>query len=353
MTVTISSTTDTVDEVKDVATQANPVEEPPTSTPESEVETAPVEAVSETDATDNDQSVAASSEDEPAEEPAEESAEEPAEDAPAIAVASDEVPKPKRRRRGRSYKERASQLAREKAQETARAQALELELERLRAEPPPAPPVAEPPEEAALPEEHAAEGSEEAPRADGRPNQDSFETYEDFQEALVDWKVTQRLEADQRDRVERDAREKTQRATRDLVAAHTARIDEFRTKHEDFDAVVEAGQHLPITQPMQDSVLNSDLGPEMMYHLCRNPEECDRIASMHPIVAIKEMGRLEARLEVARTGPTPTAKSVTRAPRPIKPVGGGVTASSVPLDQMSYQDYKRAREQQIEGRQRS
>ena len=110
-----------------------------------------------------------------------------------------------------------------------------------------------------------------------------------------------------------------------------------------FDAVIEQGKDLPMTAPMQDSVMNSDMGPAVMYHLCRFPEECDRIAALPPMVAIREMGKLEARIEAAQTGPVSSAASVTQAPRPIKPVGGGATASTVPLDQMDYQSYRHAR----------
>ena len=182
----------------------------------------------------------------------------------------------------------------------------------------------------------------QAPSA-ARPSQDDFETYEQYQEALVDWKVTLRLtERDvvERERIERDS---TNRAREKSVAAHTARIDTFRQEHDDFDAVIEQGKDLPMTAPMQDSVMNSDMGPAVMYHLCRFPEECDRIAALPPMVAIREMGKLEARIEAAQTGPVSSAASVTQAPRPIKPVGGGATASTVPLDQMDYQSYRHAR----------
>ena len=231
----------------------------------------------------------------------------------------------KRRRRGRSYKDRASQLAREKASEKGRADALQAELSAIKAASalvaPPTPPVKPEP-----------------------PSQDDFETYEEYQEALVDWKVTLRLT--ERDVVERERieRNSTVRAREKVVAAHEARIDTFRSGHADFDAVIAQGKDLPMTQPMQDSVLNSDMGPEVMYHLCRFPEECDRIAALSPMVAIREMGKLEARIEAAGTGPASSSTPLTNAPRPIKPVGGGATASTVPLDQMDYQSFRRARE---------
>ncbi len=267
-----------------------------------------------------------------------------------------EKPK-KRRRRGRSYKDRASQLAREKAVEKSRADALQSELDAIRIASrmaaPPTPPVK--PEAPKAPDEKTVALAPryrqpdvsptvaQAPSA-GRPSQDDFETYEEFQEALVDWKVTLRLtERDVVDR-ERIERASTDRAREKVVAAHEARIDTFRSGHDDFDAVIAQGKDLPMTRPMQDSVLNSDMGPAVMYHLCRFPEECDRIAALAPMVAIREMGKLEARIEAAGTGPVSSATSVTQAPRPIKPVGGGATASTVPLDQMDYQSFRRARE---------
>jgi hypothetical protein len=353
MTVTIASTTDTEQQVVDATNVANDAtsETQPETTAAASDESAPV-------AEDAPVEDALESPDEAIEVSGSEASDEQSvtdpdpEEAPAEASA----PKRKRRRRGRSYKDRASQLAREKATETARADALEARLRALEnTELPQAPRAESEPDTPPVNEEETVETSPPTAEAgsEGRPTQENFETYDEYQEALLDWKVTQRLQAhtvEQRDRIER---QETQRAQEQLVATHTARIDQFRAEHSDFDAVVEKGKNLPMTRPMQDSVLNSDAGPALMYHLCQNPEECDRIAGMHPMQAIKEMGKLEARLEVAQSGPTPRAESITRAPRPIKPVGGGVTASSVPLDQMSYQDYKRAREQQIEGRHRS
>ena len=254
-----------------------------------------------------------------------------------------ETPKPKRRRRGRSYKDRASALAREKAEEKQRADALEAELYRARQQPLQQPP---PPQEPRPSEPTPAEAAPATP-TDGRPNQDDFETYEAFSEAMVDWKVDQRMGEFQAQEHERIERAQEQRAREEIVARHQARIDTFRSSHDDFDAVFEQGRNLPVTPPMRDAVLNSEAGPALMYHLCSNPDECDRIANMHPMAAIKEMGKLEAQIEAAsQTGPSSSARPVTQAPPPIQPVGGGATTSTTPLDQLPYQEFKRIRNEQ-------
>lgn len=354
MTVTISSTTDTEADVRaavgHTATEPDPAPVPEDTAPvEEAVETAPeADAIEETPGEDEapPEPVEAAGElvendddTEPAE-PAVAATDEPEEDVD-VDAAPEEPPKKKRRRRGRSYKDRASQLAREKASEVARADALEARLADIERQRQVAPVPNEVPDPNVGPVEVAPDA--------GRPDQSQFETYEAFQEALVDWKVSQRIDAHERERAVRMESDQKHQRQREVVAAHVARIDVFRETHPDFDAVVEKAKDLPVTAPMHDAVLNSEHGAAVMYHLCQNPEECDRIAQMHPLSAIKEIGRLEARLDVARstTGPTPKAEPVTKAPRPIKPVGGGVTASTVPLDQMNYQDYKRAREREI------
>lgn len=366
MTVTIASTTDTEDQVASLIEEANapPAEESTGEKVEVAQRYRQPEVVAEEAATQETLQEVGVDTEEPATEVVADESESEETTAEVKVAEPEETPEEgktkKRRRRGRSYKDRASQLAREKAIEKSRADSLQSELDKIRLA-----------AKTGIPEEPRTESEERKPEPErrtdtvevapryrqpevsaevaqppsaGRPNQDDFETYEQFQEALVDWKVNLRLT--ERDTVERDRIERTQRerAQEQLVAAHTARIDEFRSGHGDFDAVIENGKNLPMTRPMQDSVLNSDMGPAVMYHLCRFPEECDRIAAMAPMAAIREMGKLEARIEAAQTGPTSSATSMTSAPRPIKPVGGGATASTVPLEQMDYQSYRRARQ---------
>ena len=344
MTIKIASTTDTAEEITEaMTTEVNPSEISapqadgvPSDEPTPEPSTEPIEAASEAP-------------DEPADEE-----EDSRGTQPQVTVSDEDVDpvaqKPKRRRRGKSYKDRASQLAREKALEKNRADVLEAQLAQLqqaRTAPPPPPDTPEASHEPGIVDEEEQVRPPDKEEKDGRPVQDDFDTYEAYQDAIVEWKVGARLtqyEADQHARIERD---QAQRAQEEIVATHTARIDTFRSVHEDFDAVIEQGKDLPVTPPMRDAVLNSDAGPALMYHLCSNPDECDRIANMHPMAAIKEMGKLEAQIEAAsQTGPSSSARPVTQAPPPIQPVGGGATTSTTPLDQLPYQEFKRIRNEQ-------
>jgi hypothetical protein len=353
MTVTIASTTDTEAQVADLNTAANA--ETPASTPADGASPASETAGASGDEVTADAASVADveSESEGDEGDVEASAETETDDA----EVTDESPKRKRRRRGRSYRDRASQLAREKASEQARANHLQDQLNSLRAQQSQrVEPQAEGTAESASEETSTATAepttSEASTSGRGKPEQDKFETYEEYAEALMDWKVDQRLTAQESEHRVRIEQDQAQKAHETSVATLHERIDTFREAHPDFDAVVGKGKDLPMTRPMQDSVLNSDLGPAMMYHLSRNPEECDRIARLHPMAAIKEMGKIEARLEDASTGPSSSTSTITKAPKPIKPVGGGATASTVELDTLPYQEFKRQREIQLGIRER-
>jgi hypothetical protein len=355
MTVTIASTTDTESQVAEVNKVANE-EKPIGDISSPQADGVPHDVASDESGADE----RASSAEEPdtdSSDDVEVSSAETDEGVDASGETDDETqesvaeeePRKKKKRRGRSYKDRASQLAREKAFEKQRADSLASQLQALerqreaftRTQEAQSKKAAGESEDSESP---ATESSADAAKGTEKPVQSDFDTYEDFSEALVDWKVSERLETHEVKRRASIEHDQVLTARNRAVDAHRVRIDAFREENADFDTVIEKAKDLPMTQPMQDSVINSDVGPAVMYHLSKNPEECDRISRLHPMAAIKEMGKIEAQLEVASTGPTSRAESVTRAPRPIKPVGGGATASTVALDKLPYQEYKKARE---------
>jgi len=341
MTVRVASTTDTVAQVKALTQKEN------ADPPQSEFSLTPEEAPASTEPTGTTMEASDASPEEPvADAPQEETPEVEASDG---ADSGEEKPAAKRRRRGRSYKDKVSQLAREKQLETLRANRALEELDELKrqqyAAPLPQPaPAEEAPAEEAAPEAVTVPEASDAETVDAKsnePSEENFETYSDYNKALIKWNIQNELHQEQAGRRESLARDQAQRAQAELVAAHQARIDAFKNEHADFEAVIRGPHGAQLTRPMEDTIINSDLGPALMYHLTQNPEEANRIARLHPMMAVKEMGKLEARLETAPTGPVSSADPVTKAPRPIKPVGGGATASTVLLDDMPYQDYRR------------
>jgi hypothetical protein len=78
-------------------------------------------------------------------------------------------------------------------------------------------------------------------------------------------------------------------------------------------------------------------GPQVMKHLIMNPEASQRLAAMSQERASLELGRISERLEGRNGG------FVSKSAPPIKPVSGGNTRSSVPMDEMDMASYIKAR----------
>lgn len=149
----------------------------------------------------------------------------------------------------------------------------------------------------------------------GKPEASKFESYEAYLEALTDWKAEQKFA--EREKKTKEDSSKRDRVERLQQAASTfeERAEKFREKVEDFDDVV-YDESLPVTQAMSEAILDSDIGPELLYHLGQNPKEAARIARLSPFAAAREIGKLEVKLS------TPAPKKPSNAPDPITPVGG-------------------------------
>ncbi len=106
---------------------------------------------------------------------------------------------------------------------------------------------------------------------------------------------------------------------------------EARDKWADYDAVTR-NPTLPMTTEMVDLIAESELGPDVAYHLGKNPTEARRLAGMSGPALAREIGRLEARL----TAPKATPKIPAA---PIKPVTGLSAGGSKDPTGMSMAEY--------------
>lgn len=109
--------------------------------------------------------------------------------------------------------------------------------------------------------------------------------------------------------------------------------------HPDFDSVVR-DPNLPITPLMADLIRESEVGPEVAYHLGTNREEARRIANLPPHQQAKAFGVLEAKL-VPQPAQTTSNKPIP--PNPPKTVGAVSSGLTKPLEEMSMAEYIAAR----------
>ncbi len=99
---------------------------------------------------------------------------------------------------------------------------------------------------------------------------------------------------------------------------------EFALTVKDYNEVV-YDSSLHISQSMAEAIKASDIGPELSYHLGKNPDIAARIAVLPASVAGRELGKLEAVLEAGKA--KASEKSVSQAPAPAKTKLRGASAS--------------------------
>ncbi len=176
----------------------------------------------------------------------------------------------------------------------------------------------------------AAKPKEEpkAAEAEKEPKPEDFETWDAYYKANAKYEARQefaRLETEKQTKA-REASLKNEFA--DKQKNYAAKADEFKTTVTDFDDVINSYDG-PLTAPMQQALLDSDLGPQIAYYVAQHPEEGEAMAKMGVLALNKAIGKIEAKLEsnTVSTAPTKEVK-ITKAPAPIKPVGKSSTNSS-------------------------
>lgn len=150
-----------------------------------------------------------------------------------------------------------------------------------------------------------------------KPDPASFDSHQDYVEALTDWKIEQREKV--REINAKEAQFKTEYQKQ--VSAFQSKVSEFSKSTPDFNDVISDVDDVPLRESIQDALLTSDLGPQLMYELSKNRAELLRINSMSPLAAAREIGKIEARLSQNLDSPKTKEVKLTKTPPPIEPVG--------------------------------
>lgn len=157
-------------------------------------------------------------------------------------------------------------------------------------------------------------GTEEA-----EPQQDDYETTQEWIKATAKHVLKAELQADKVEQAE----QKRLRENQDLNAKFQKMADKFEEKHPDFWDAMDNLRSYQIPGYINEAVQSSDLGAELTYYLSNNTEELETILDLQPSAAVRALGRLEAKLENA-----PKPKEISKVPDPIKPLKGGSKTGS-------------------------
>lgn len=135
------------------------------------------------------------------------------------------------------------------------------------------------------------------------------------------------LNISRREQIEND-REAAQELAHE---AYQARVEAASSKYPDY-AQVTGNPNLAITPAMAETIMDSDYGPDIAYHLGKNPVEAARIAQLNPPSQARELGRIEAQV----SAPKPAPKT---APAPVKAVGAKNSSGTKDPAKMTMAEY--------------
>lgn len=179
------------------------------------------------------------------------------------------------------------------------------------------------------------------PESSSKPDPATFQSYDEYVEALADWKSEQRVTAVLKQRDEQRTRDAESAAVEAKAQAWHERQGAFREVTPDYDAVV-GKSSVQVAPHVVDALLDSDSGPDLAYHLAKHPETVKRINALPPLAAARELGRIEASLS---TPAAPRDKPASKAPAPITPARSSAPAS-VNLATANMDQYIAARRKQ-------
>lgn len=164
-----------------------------------------------------------------------------------------------------------------------------------------------------------------------KPVVGDFQTYEDYVEAVTDWKLERRDASEAAKRKQEDdlrkveaQRAEAQKSQQTFDQKRQATISSGEAKYKDFAETVQAIPGQILTPQMASVLVEVETGADIIYHLGKNIQEAERISKLNPWAMAVEIGKIEERLKL-------TEKKTTKAPPPINPTKGG-SGSTAELD---------------------
>jgi len=98
----------------------------------------------------------------------------------------------------------------------------------------------------------------------------------------------------------------------------------------DYDEMI-ASSDVVIHDVIKDAILESDVGPRILYHLAENEDFAQKFAGMPLPQALKELGKLEMKYSPSEEKAVAVRKS--KAPPPINPIKGTSGAVDTPINE--------------------
>ena len=175
------------------------------------------------------------------------------------------------------------------------------------------------------------------------PKQEDFATVQEYLDAAVAYNVEAKLKERERLSGEKAAAD----AAAALAAEHEKRFKAAAGRIPDLEEVVGKAD-FNLRMPLYQYIRESETGPELAYHLAKNPDIAERLNRLSPIKALAELGKIEVALAkpTEATKPAQSQPEVSKAPAPIKPLSGNSEPVHKDPKDMTFKELRAHNEQQ-------
>jgi hypothetical protein len=181
------------------------------------------------------------------------------------------------------------------------------------------------------------------------PKPDQFDDAFEYAKALAEWSAEKALY----DRDQQEANRKIEEQRQKVLKTWSEKLEKAKPNLADFDEVIESTQ-VVVSNEVRDAIIESDVGPEILYHLASlDGEEADKFQALSVSKALREIGKLEARFEKQESAEETAVRSKpvvqkSKAPAPLSPLKATGSAMETPIGSDgefhgSFQAWKAAR----------
>ncbi len=121
------------------------------------------------------------------------------------------------------------------------------------------------------------------------------------------------------------------------------RTAEAAKQYEDWEDYSDVA--LPLTADMRDFLIESEVGPQIGYHLAKDLQNAQRIQGLPPLQRVKELTKLELAISGTMTSPDKPKPAVSKAPVPPKQIAGKsptMAKNEPPMDFSEYEKWRKA-----------
>ena len=148
-----------------------------------------------------------------------------------------------------------------------------------------------------------------------------------------------------KERDQQDANKKANEEMQKTLQSWNTKLEKVKADIPDYDDIVSTA-NVVVSDDIRDSILESDVGPRILYHLAEDLEFAQKLAQMPTRKALIEIGKLEKLYERTEAKAEPVVKS--KAPAPIRPLKAAGGVADIPINSSgefhgTYQSWKEAR----------